>query len=73
MPARIRIRDLTEDKLPKSETAKFARGWSIDRLSEGEIEAIAKRMDFISSCREEGDTAYLIATAPSNKRVNADC
>ncbi|MBW1834281.1 MAG: ATP-binding protein [Deltaproteobacteria bacterium] len=44
MPARIRIRDLTEDKLPKSETAKFARGWSIDRLSEGEIEAIAKRM-----------------------------
>lgn len=44
MPARIRIRDLTEDELPKSETAKFARGWSMDRLSEDEIEAIAKRM-----------------------------
>ncbi len=44
LPARIRIRDLTEDKLPKSETAKFAQGWSIDRLSEVEIEAIAKRM-----------------------------
>lgn len=44
MPARIRIRDLTEDELPKSETAKFARGWSMDRLSENEIEAIAKRM-----------------------------
>ncbi len=44
MPARIRIRDLTEDELPKSETAKFARGWSMDRLPEDEIEAIAKRM-----------------------------
>ena len=37
MPARIRIRDLKEDQLPKSETAKFARGWSMDRLSEDEI------------------------------------
>ncbi len=44
MPARIRIRDLTEDHLPKSETAKFARGWSMDRLSASEIEKIAKRM-----------------------------
>ncbi len=44
MPARIRIRDLTEEQLPKSETAKFARGWSMDRLSESEIKAIAKRM-----------------------------
>ena len=44
MPARISIRDLTEDQLPKSETAKFASGWSMDRLSESEIEDIAKRM-----------------------------
>ena len=44
MPARIRIRDLKEDQLPKSETAKFARGWSMDRLSENEIDNIAKRM-----------------------------
>jgi len=44
MPARIRIRDLTEDKLPKSETARFAQGWSIDRLSEKKIEVVAKRM-----------------------------
>ncbi len=44
IPARIRIRDLTEDQLPKSETARFARGWSMDRLSESEIEDIAKRM-----------------------------
>jgi len=44
MPARIRIRDLADDQLPKSETAKFARGWSMERLSASEIDAIAKRM-----------------------------
>jgi DNA helicase HerA-like ATPase len=44
MPARIRIRDLSEGMLPKSETGKFAYGWSIDRLSEAEIENIANRM-----------------------------
>lgn len=44
MPARVRIRDLSEDKLPKSETAKFARGWTLDRLSEAEIEQITRRM-----------------------------
>ncbi|MDD5036173.1 MAG: ATP-binding protein [Methylococcaceae bacterium] len=44
LPARVRILDLTSDKLPKSETAKFARGWSADRLSVEEIAAVAKRM-----------------------------
>ena len=44
LPARIRIRDLPEDKLPKSDTAKFARGWTLARLSEAEITVIAKRM-----------------------------
>jgi DNA helicase HerA-like ATPase len=44
MPARVRIRDLTEDQLPKSETAKFAKGWILDRLTEDEISAIANRM-----------------------------
>jgi hypothetical protein len=44
IPARIRIRDLSEEKLPKSETAKFARGWSLERLSEDEIARIAARM-----------------------------
>jgi DNA helicase HerA-like ATPase len=44
MPARIRIRDLPNTKLPKSETAKFARGWTIDRLTDAEIEAITNRM-----------------------------
>jgi DNA helicase HerA-like ATPase len=44
MPARIRIRDLKDDELPKSETAKFVEGWNIERLSSDEIEIIAKRM-----------------------------
>ncbi|NTV66430.1 MAG: ATP-binding protein [Chlorobaculum sp.] len=44
MPARVRIRDLSDDQLPKSETAKFAKGWTLDRLTEKEIAAIAKRM-----------------------------
>lgn len=44
MPARVRIRDLTDEQLPKSETAKFAQGWSLARLSEEEISLIAGRM-----------------------------
>lgn len=44
LPARIRIRDLPEQKLPKSDTAKFARGWTLPRLSEDKITVIAKRM-----------------------------
>ena len=44
MPARVRIRDLTYDQLPKSETAKFAKGWTLDRLTEAEIAEIANRM-----------------------------
>ena len=44
MPARVRIRDLTDEQLPKSETAKFAKGWTLDRLAEAEIAEIANRM-----------------------------
>ncbi len=44
MPARVRIQDLKEDQLPKSETAKFAKGWTLDRLTKEEIAAIADRM-----------------------------
>jgi hypothetical protein len=44
MPARVRIRDLPKNKLPKSETAKFAKGWILDRLSENEIATVAARM-----------------------------
>ena len=44
MPARVRIRDLTDEQLPKSETAKFAKGWTLARLTEAEIAKIADRM-----------------------------
>jgi hypothetical protein len=44
LPARIRIRDLSADKLPKSQTAKFAKGWSLQRLSEMEVTTVAQRM-----------------------------
>jgi len=44
LPARIRIRDLPEEKLPKSHTAKFAKGWSLERLTPDEVTDIAKRM-----------------------------
>jgi hypothetical protein len=44
LPARIRIQDLTDDKLPKSQTAKFAKGWSLQRLTEEEIKIVAQRM-----------------------------
>ncbi len=44
LPARVRIFDLEPDQLPKSETAKFARGWSGNCLSEDEIGLIAQRM-----------------------------
>lgn len=44
MPARVRIRDLSDEQLPKSETAKFAKSWTLDRLTETEIGEIANRM-----------------------------
>ncbi len=44
LPARIRIRDLPKDKLPESDTAKFAKGWTLPRLTEDEITTITKRM-----------------------------
>ncbi|RLA47838.1 MAG: hypothetical protein DRR42_17270 [Gammaproteobacteria bacterium] len=44
MPARVRIRDLTDEQLPKSETAKFAKGWTLDRLNDEEIAAVTERM-----------------------------
>ncbi len=44
MPARVRIRDLADEQLPKSETAKFAKGWTLARLTEAEITKIANRM-----------------------------
>lgn len=44
MPARVRIRDLKKSQLPKSDTARFAEGWTLDRLTESEIKIVADRM-----------------------------
>ena len=44
MPAKVKIRDLGDNHLPKSNSAKFADGWTQDRLTETEMKAVAKRM-----------------------------
>lgn len=44
LPARIRVFDLTWDKLPRSSTVKFAHSWAQSRLSESELKDIAERM-----------------------------
>ncbi|WP_323018160.1 ATP-binding protein [Castellaniella sp.] len=44
LPARIRIRNLTDDKLPRSQSAKFAEGWSGSGLSNADLEGVAARM-----------------------------
>jgi uncharacterized protein len=44
LPARIRIRDLRLDQLPRSESVRFTHGWTGDCLSEEEISVIAERM-----------------------------
>jgi DNA helicase HerA-like ATPase len=44
MPARIRIKDLDASQLPKSDTARFAEGWTLPRLTEGELREVAERM-----------------------------
>lgn len=44
LPSRIRIRDLTEDKLPRSQSVKFAEGWNGDGLATDALNEVAKRM-----------------------------
>ena len=44
LPARVRIMDLSKERLPQSHNAKFAEGWSGPRLTEVELGEIAKRM-----------------------------
>ncbi|MCL6714192.1 ATP-binding protein [Pseudomonas sp. R2.Fl] len=44
LPARVRVSDLPEDKLPRSRNAKFAEGWTLERLSDVELHVIATRM-----------------------------
>ncbi len=45
VPARVRIRDLPKDKLPRSTGVPFACGWSVARMTDTELANIASRMD----------------------------
>lgn len=45
LPAKIRVRDLSADMLPRSSGVPFGEGWSVERLSAAEIGAVAARMD----------------------------
>lgn len=44
LPARVRIRDLTSNQLPRSQSAKFAEGWAGLGLSNAELDVVAGRM-----------------------------
>lgn len=44
LPARIRIRDLRLDQLPRSESVSFTHGWAGGCISDEEISTIANRM-----------------------------
>ena len=44
LPSRVRIRDLKEDQLPKSNTIPFAQGWSSERLELDKLKEISERM-----------------------------
>lgn len=44
LPSRVRIRDLKEDQLPKSNTIPFAQGWASDRLELEKLKEISERM-----------------------------
>lgn len=44
LPARVRVRDLKDEQLPKSNTIPFAQGWASDRLDLEKLEEISKRM-----------------------------
>lgn len=46
LPSRVRIRDLKDDQLPRSQSVKFAEGWSSNGLTRVELESVAKRMTF---------------------------
>ena len=44
LPARVRIRSLTSEQLPRSQSAKFAEGWAGVGLSNAELDVVAVRM-----------------------------
>lgn len=52
LPARIKIRDLEEEKLPRSQSAKFAEGWAGTGLSSAELETITHRMTNLAAINE---------------------
>ena len=43
LPSRIRIKDLSDDQLPKSSDINFDRGWQTDNLSEEKLRDISHR------------------------------
>ncbi|KAA0676747.1 ATP-binding protein [Azospirillum brasilense] len=51
LPARIRIRDLPDHCLPRSESVRFSLGWAGDCPSAEEIAAVAARMDGRATAR----------------------
>ena len=44
LPARVRIRNLTSEQQPRSQSAKFAEGWAGVGLSNAELDVVAGRM-----------------------------
>lgn len=44
LPSRVRVRDLKEDQLPKSNTIPFAQGWASERLELDKLKEISERM-----------------------------
>ena len=44
LPSRVRVRDLKEHQLPKSNTIPFASGWASDRLGIDKLKEISERM-----------------------------
>lgn len=44
LPARVRIRNLTNEQLPRSESVKFIAGWAGSGLTSDELNEVAKRM-----------------------------
>ncbi|MCG6658586.1 ATP-binding protein [Halomonas campisalis] len=44
LPSRVRIKDLAKEKLPRSQSVKFAKGWHGEGLSAEELGRVAERM-----------------------------
>lgn len=44
LPSRVRVRDLKEEQLPKSNTIPFAQGWASERLDIDKLQEISERM-----------------------------